>query len=564
VSKEAVKSFAGQAPTFLALLAAATLVFTPQRTLGLTLTAIALAAVAWKALTTTFASTTGAQLMLVFGVIASAVSTDIDSRTNIVMATAGATLLLLIVVQPTIDGLLKKPALGVGNLPGYRQARAINPHALFGTTLAAVGLLTLLVAAHRSTWPVAIVAVANLAVCVVAVAQAVASRRPRGHNLRAFRAALERYRPAFALYFSAPPNTDYHVHMWLPYLERIGRPFVLIVREPASLRNLAATGVPIVYCPSVSSLDQAVTPGMRACFYVNNGAKNTHMVRFNEMTHIQLLHGDSDKASSFNPVTAMFDRVFVAGQAGIDRYAANGVHVPLTKFDIVGRPQVETVEVAHDHIRDVADRVVLYATTWIGFYTDANYCSLPIGEPIVRQLLERGATVILRPHPYAGKDADSGRHLARLQEILAEDRERTGRQHVFGPAAQAAMSVVDCVNAADAMISDVSGVASDFLYSGKPFALTNMLAASAEDFERSFPLAKAAYVINDHAGNLPGVLDDLLDLDPLAAVRREVRTYYLGDFAEDAYADGFVQTGRSYVDQDAVTLITPQSTGVPA
>ncbi len=386
-----------------------------------------------------------------------------------------------------------------------------------------------------------------------------------GYHLRAFRAALERYQPAFAVYFSAPPNTEFHVDMWLPYLERIGRPFVIIVREPGALRRLGATAdVPVVYCPTVPFVDQAVTPSMGVCFYVNNGAKNSHMVRFNEMTHIQLLHGDSDKASSFNPVTAMFDRIFVAGQAGIDRYGANGVHIARSKFDIVGRPQVEAIEVAHEPVRDVADQVVLYATTWVGIYTDANYCSLPIGEKIVRQLLERRATVILRSHPYAYKDAVSVRHIAHLHEILAEDRERTGRQHVFGAAAQIGMSVFECVNLADAMISDVSGVASDFLYSGKPFALTNMLAESADEFVRSFPLARAAYVIDEHAGNLDGVLDDLLDGDPLEAVRGEVRTYYLGEFAEDGYADGFVQIARSYVDQGAVTLITERSAGVSA
>src|SRR5690625_5823159 len=62
------------------------------------------------------------------------------------------------------------------------------------------------------------------------------------------------------------------------------------------------------------------------------------------MTHVQLLHGDSDKASSFNPVTAFYDNVFVAGQAGIDRYENNGVDIPKHKFTIVGRPQVESVE----------------------------------------------------------------------------------------------------------------------------------------------------------------------------------------------------------------------------
>ena len=156
------------------------------------------------------------------------------------------------------------------------------------------------------------------------------------------------------------------------------------------------------------------------------------MVRFNQLTHIQLLHGDSDKASSFNPVTAMFDRIFVAGQAGIDRYAANGVPHPAQKFDIVGRPQVETVAPTREHIRDVTDKVVLYATTWIGLYTDANYCSLPIGERSYQKLLERKATVILRPHPYADRDPGSARQIERLHQILADDRDRTGREHVFG------------------------------------------------------------------------------------------------------------------------------------
>ena len=60
------------------------------------------------------------------------------------------------------------------------------------------------------------------------------------------------------------------------------------------------------------------------------------------------------------------------------------------------------------------------------------------------------------------------------------------------------MSLFDCINRADAMISDVSGVASDFLYSAKPFALTNMAAPRRRDeFETSFPLAKAAYVLDE-------------------------------------------------------------------
>src|SRR5262249_33697082 len=124
---------------------------------------------------------------------------------------------------------------------------------------------------------------------------------------------------------------------------------------------------------------------------------------------------------------------------------------------IVGRPQVETIQVSHEQIGSITQPVVLYATTWVGLYSDVNYCSLAIGEKIVRALLDRKATVIFRPHPYADRHGPNARHIARLHQLLADDRDRTGRQHVFGAAATDEMTVFDCVNRADAMISDVSG-----------------------------------------------------------------------------------------------------------
>jgi CDP-glycerol:poly(glycerophosphate) glycerophosphotransferase len=549
VGKNRIQFAARLFPTLLSLMASVVLVFTSFRAIGLVLAALSIAVIGWRAVTASFSATMPAQLLLTFGVIA-AYPLGADGRATTGLAAAGSVLILLVVLQPTAQGILNKPTLRVSHLPTYEAARAIpiDPRILYCADVGGIALLAAAGVAGVSAWPIAALLTLNL---VAVAAVTVTSRSARMHNERTvarFHAAMERHDPAFALYFSAPANTEYHVHMWLPYLQRIGTPFVIIVREAKAFANLStSTSMPVVFCPSVSYVDQAVTPSMRACFYVNNGARNSHMVRFNHMTHIQMLHGDSDKASSFNPVTGMFDRIFVAGQAGIDRYAANGVNIPLRKFDIVGRPQVEDVHVSHDHIRDVAEKIVLYATTWVGLYTDANYCSLSIGEEIVSALLERKATVILRPHPYVGRDAASARHLARLIELLAEDRAKTGRPHIFGPAATTAMSVFDCVNKADALISDVSGVASDFLFSGKPFALTNMLGESAEEFETSFPLARAAYIVDRGAENLDAVLDDLFEADPLETTRLEVKTYYLGDFGEANYSDVFVNIARAYV-----------------
>ncbi|SDZ38081.1 CDP-Glycerol:Poly(glycerophosphate) glycerophosphotransferase [Micromonospora pattaloongensis] len=359
--------------------------------------------------------------------------------------------------------------------------------------------------------------------------------------------ALRRHRPEFLLHFSAPPGSEYQVTMWLPYLERIGRPFVVVLREPEFLAPIAAaTRAPVVFCPTLPALDEIMVPSLKVAFYVNHGAKNSHCIRFPQLTHIQIHHGDSDKAPSANPVTAIFDKNFVAGQAAIDRYARAGVRIPPEKFVIVGRPQVESIEVTTRHVRDAAPKVVLYTPTWTGHYADANYCSLPVGETLLQRLLARGVTVLLRAHPYTGQNPQSARQLARLEELLAADRARTGRQHMWGAQTAGKMTLVECVNRSDALVSDVSGVISDYLYSGKPYAVTDMV-DDGDRFAERFPLARGGYVLRPDMSNIDSALDRLLDEDPLEDVRRRLRSHYLGDFPAESYADGFLDAARAFL-----------------
>jgi len=538
----------------LAVLAFGALALTPLRAVGFVLAGLTLLGVLARVRTDGTAMIT-AQAVTLAGILA-----DYDRHSphhRVPLAIAGILLIALIVNMPVVESVVNRPTIRVANLAGYQEKDGllVSPTMLYLGNPILIALAGVFAATGTTAWPlVAVYMAAALLVGVVGL-QALRMRLRGGNRERAVRAALERHEPAFALYFSAPDHTEYHVEMWRPYLERVGKPWMVVLREPQPFRTLSASmapaGVPVLYCPLIEHVDEVVTPSLKAVLYVNNGMKNTHMVRFNSLTHIQMLHGDSDKASSFNPVTGMFDRIFVAGQAGIDRYADNGVHIPLQKFDIVGRPQVEDVRVSHDRIADIADKVVTYMTTWVGLYTDANYCSLPIGEKIVRELLERKVTVILRPHPYARRDANSAAALDRMIALLEEDKAKTGRNHLFGAVASTEMTVFDCCNQADAMISDVSSVASDFLYSGKPLALTNMPGLPIAEFERMFPLAKASYVIDKKGNNLGDVLDDMLEKDSLNDIRREVRTYYLGDFAEESYADGFVSVARKYVVGDA-------------
>ena len=57
-------------------------------------------------------------------------------------------------------------------------------------------------------------------------------------------------------------------------------------------------------------------------------------------------------------------------------------------------------------------------------------------------------------------------------------------------------SILDTFNQVDALISDVSSVIPDFLYSEKPFALTSMAAeTTTAEFLADFPLARAGYLL---------------------------------------------------------------------
>jgi CDP-glycerol glycerophosphotransferase (TagB/SpsB family) len=366
-------------------------------------------------------------------------------------------------------------------------------------------------------------------------------------------AALEGYRPEFVVYFASTVGANYQVGMWLPYFVRIGRPFIIVTRTAPMLNQISelcdelGVKVPLIYRKTLRSIEEIIVDSMTTAFYVNNAARNTHLVERRELTHVWLNHGDSEKPACFNPVHAIYDLIFAAGQAGIDRYARHGVHIPAEKFKIVGRPQVELIGPARAPIGTIRQPTVLYAPTWQGPFADSRVYSLPVGRQIVEQLLAHDARVIFRAHPFNYRYLDAEKMIADIGAVLDADREVSGREHLWGPAAEQEMSVEDCFNASDAMVSDVSAVVSDYLHSGKPFAMVSV-GRSPEQLLIDAPAARAAYVIRDDLSNLADVCDDLLGSDPLADVRNETKIYYLGDFPEENYADGFLEAARGVID----------------
>lgn len=88
----------------------------------------------------------------------------------------------------------------------------------------------------------------------------------------------------------------------------------------------------------------------------------------------------------------------------------------------------------------------------------------------------------------------------------------------------------DCFNVSDAMVSDISSVVSDFIASGKPYAVTDSAALGVEEFKRQNTAVRAAVILSNKASELGELLAAVRtpDADPMAEDRKELKEYLLG------------------------------------
>ncbi|MFT4213957.1 MAG: CDP-glycerol glycerophosphotransferase family protein [Microbacterium sp.] len=447
-------------------------------------------------------------------------------------------------LRPAISNLNAVSAVGLPGLATFSNLSLVSrlTHVVVGAAV----VVLVGAASFQSTW------LAFLAGCVAAAASAgltvatLVMTRRRARSKRQALTALAALKPRFYLHWDAPSEGFYQVTMWLPYLKRIGLPFAVIVRTPRQLQFLAPhVDVPVVYCGAMADIDRTVVPSLSTVFYVNTALRNAHYLRFNALRHIQLNHGDSDKPASASRQFRAFDQNFVAGQAAVDRFALYGIDMPQSLIRVVGRPQVENI---HRADPGAPVRTVLYAPTWGGFFADSDFSSLRVGVDLVRELLSRGCRVIFRPHAFTDRSAKLAKAADAIRHLLSEDAAASGRDHLFGPAAETERSIVDCFNESDAMIADVSSIVTDYLFSEKPLVMM-AVRYTVDDFVRAYPVARAAYVIESARPAFAEVLDAALGSDPMREQRRRSRDYYLGDFAAEGYAEAFVEAARAEVER---------------
>ncbi len=425
--------------------------------------------------------------------------------------------------------LVRNLALPPAGPAPHRLLRAAGPAATI-TELALVASAIVAALGFDGT----LVVVAVLAAAAASTAFVLAARQAARDSLsprrvRQVEEALRAVGPRVALYHGAPAGSMYQVNMWLGTLEQLEQPAVVILREPSALQALASTSTPAVCLPERADALGLTLPTLGATFYAAAGTTVLHSLR-PAVRSIFIGHGDSDKAGSVEPFLRVYDEIWVAGPAAAERLRAN-VHTAASPVRVVGRPQATAPTPARK--RDSV-RTVLYAPTWEGQVPREDYSSVVrSGRQIVATLLSLpDVRVLFRPHPSTGQRLPAAREaVAEIRALLDRAEEAqpgTGHRTVTD------LGLPECFDAADLLVADVSGVVTDFLGSAKPYVMTVREGTDKESFRRAHRTAGAAYLIDADAAQLPEVVHSALSADPLAADRRELARYLLGDVGADA------------------------------
>ncbi|HSV37909.1 MAG TPA: CDP-glycerol glycerophosphotransferase family protein, partial [Nocardioidaceae bacterium] len=268
-------------------------------------------------------------------------------------------------------------------------------------------------------------------------------------------------------YFADDPTRTYQLVQWLDVLEILhgNHPVGIVVRDTESAVLLRSrTTVPVFAAPTFPELT-ALYAELKAkvVLYCNNSMLNFQSLIDGRLLHVHINHGESDKQSMASNNAKAYDRVFVAGEAAVQRHAAGLLEFDTTRLVRIGRPQLDLRRAPL--LVASARRTVLYAPTWEGDAEYNDYTSVDtMGAKIVRSILSvPDVRLIYMPHP---KVTTSFTPAVREghREILAQIAAAAGREPDAGHTEILDGDILAVMPDCDAMVTDVSSVGLDWLY----------------------------------------------------------------------------------------------------
>jgi hypothetical protein len=350
---------------------------------------------------------------------------------------------------------------------------------------------------------------------------------------------LDEYQPEVIVHLSGPDTAAYQINTWLEALESLDRRVFIILRDPPLFGRMGSTRIPVLELRDPGELLMLDFSSAKIALYPSNTGNNIHLLRLPTLMSAFIGHGDSDKSASNNPFSRAYDELWVAGEAGADRYRRSGLGVHEDQYRFVGRPQVHAIT-REPRLGDDPIPTVLYAPTWEGVNREQEYSSVSaVGVRIVQALLaaDPPVRVVFKAHPFTGqRDAKYRAVLNRISALVDDASTRTGIDHRIVKGG----SINEWFNRASALVTDISSVVSDFLTSEKPYAVFNHTDLDDAAFRAEFPSTGAGLTIGRDGSGIGEFIDTVTRVvpDAHAEARATLATYLLGP-PEDRSLESF-------------------------
>ncbi|MDO3397089.1 CDP-glycerol glycerophosphotransferase family protein [Nocardioides sp. SOB44] len=335
-------------------------------------------------------------------------------------------------------------------------------------------------------------------------------------------------------YFADDPTRTYQLVQWLDVLALLHEqhPVAIVVRDAASGEVLRErTELPVltaVEFPELTALYERLDA--KVVLYCNNSMLNFQSLLDGRRLHVHINHGESDKQSMASNNAKAYDRVFVAGEAAVQRHVTGLLELDTRRLVRTGRPQLDLRPAPL--LAPSTRRTVLYAPTWEGDADYNDYTSLDVlGPLIVEAVLEvPDVRLVYKPHPKIVTSTTPAVREAHLEVLRLVD-EAGERQPGAGHAQVLRGDILAVIPDCDAMITDVSSVGLDWLYlrTEKPIFLTDRH-HDGERLRREVPVSRCADVVDTTTvGGLTALLTARLERDEHHLARLAMRHHYFDD-----------------------------------
>jgi hypothetical protein len=339
------------------------------------------------------------------------------------------------------------------------------------------------------------------------------------------------------IYFAGNMGNIYQIEQWIKPLEQLDKvEKVLIVTRDTNIYEWIEenTQFQLVYSKSMSALLKLYDNNdFRCILYVNNSCLNFQSLCNNTALHVHINHGESEKTSTFSNRAKAYDFVFIVSDAAHKKYKDNLINVNMKKFIKVGRPQIDYIEPIESPSHD--KKIILYAPTWEGTHLSMDYTSIPdYGIDFVNAILSNDAYyLIYRPHPNTGS-----------RDLLTQETDEQIK-NIVNQSDNAQLMTTENINSVfeltDLAIFDNSAVTVDFLAFDKPMMITDFFYRQEGQAAAKPEITKACQIINDlNKDDILTLIAQGLSRDPKAFPRKEIKHYFLGDYARGESTDKFI------------------------